>query len=60
MLDLTPIFLRDKQAAAVLGISRSHFWKAFVSTGKIKSHKIAPRITVFKYKDLEALADSLT
>jgi len=60
MPEITPIFLRDKQAAAVLGISRSYFWKAFVSTGKIKSHKIGARITVFKYKDLEKLADSIT
>jgi len=60
MPDVTPIFLRDKQAAAVLGISRSHYWKAFVSTGKVKPHKLGARITVFKYKDLQDLADSIT
>ena len=60
MPEVTPIFLRDKQAAAALGISRSYFWSAFVSTGKVKPYKLGARITVFKYKDLQDLADSIT
>jgi len=60
MPEVKPIFLRDKQAAAVLGISRSYFWSAFVSTRRVKPYKLGSRITVFKYKDLEALAESIT
>ncbi len=53
-----PLLLRSEQAAKMLGISRSTFWK-WVSEGKFKPIKVGSRITVFKYRDLEAFVENL-
>lgn len=56
---LTPIFVRDKQAAELLAISRAHLWKAYISTGRLKYYKLGARITVFKYTEIVELAEEL-
>lgn len=50
-------FLRDKQAAAWLGIGCSTVW-LYVKQGKLKSIKLSPRVTVFAVSDLEAFVQS--
>lgn len=49
--------LRDKQAAAWLGVACSTLWM-YVRQGKVKSIKLSPKVTVFAVSDLEAFVQS--
>lgn len=58
-IDVTiPLLLRSEQAAKMIGVSRSTFWK-WVSEGKFKPIKLGSRITVFRYRDIEAWVNQL-
>lgn len=50
-------FLRDKQAAAWLGIGISTLW-LYVRQKKIPSIKLSPKVTVFAVADLEEFVQS--
>lgn len=49
--------LRDKQAAAWLGVGISTIW-LYVRQGKLKSIKLSPKVTVFSVSDLEEFVQS--
>lgn len=50
-------FLRDKQAAAWLGIGCSTVWM-YVRQGKLKAIKLSPKVTVFAISDLQEFVQS--
>jgi len=50
-------YLRPKQAAEYLGISQSTFFR-LVSSGKIQTKKISPRITICSVIELENFVNS--
>ena len=50
-LETKPLLLKDTEAARILGIGRSTFWK-WVAVGTFKPIRVGNRITRFKYKDL--------
>lgn len=45
--------MRATQASQFLACGKSTLW-LWVKQGKIKSHKISERVTIFKRKELEA------
>lgn len=52
-----PLLLKDREAAHLLGISRSYFWK-FVAQGKVKPVKISQHCTRFRYRDILAFSET--
>ena len=48
-----PVYMRAKEAAAYLGISRRHF-ASLVSNGLFASYPVGPRCILFSRSDLDA------
>ena len=57
-MDLQPLLIREKDAAAILGISRPTFRK-WVAAGRFNGGFLIDGCRVWKYSDLKNFADSL-
>ncbi len=58
MITPQPILLREKDAAAVFGISRPTFRK-WIAAGRINEGFLIDGCRVWRYADLQKFADSL-
>lgn len=50
----------DKQAAALLSISRATWWRKYAKTGLVPVVRLGPRCTRFRLLDIEALLEGTT
>jgi len=53
-----PFFLRDKQAARILGISRSYFWELVKKNRLPAPIKLSVKVTVWRYDDIMMVVDN--
>ncbi len=49
-----PLAVSQAQAAKLVGISRSQFWKEYIRTGRVKALDLGARGTSVLVSDLEA------
>lgn len=57
IMQVDPVWLREKAAAQRIGIKPSTLW-LYVRRGWIKSIKLSPKVTVFAVADLDAFVQS--